>query len=170
MENKICSQCVMDTTDPDITFDEMGTCYFCQLAQVNLPLYRYTPSQEKQNLEKLAGSIKNARSGAYDSILGLSGGVDSSYVAYLAMDMGLKPLCVHFDNGWNSDIAVTNIRKIIDVTGFDLYTYVIDWPEFRDLQRAFFKASVVDIEMVTDHAIFASLFKITSREKTFLFF
>ena len=158
--HKICTKCIMDTSDPNIEFDGNGVCNHCRTAEEKLPNYHFTVEQEKVNLISLKEKIKHHQIGEYDSILGLSGGVDSSYVAYLAMKMGLNPLCVHFDNGWNSDTAVKNIKNIINVTGFDLYTYVIDWPEFRDLQRAFFKSGVIDIEMLTDHAIFASLFKI----------
>ena len=125
-------------------------------------LYKFSEEEEKLNLLKLKDDIikRKKKNSKYDSILGLSGGVDSSYVAYLAYKIGLNPLCVHFDNGWNSEIAVKNIKKIINKTKFDLTTYVIDWPEFRDLQRSFFKAGVIDIEMLSDHAIFASLFKL----------
>jgi len=150
----------MDFTDTNIKFDRKGVCNHCTDAEKKIHKYQMSKSDGEANLKRLFNKIKKSQTGEYDSILGLSGGVDSSYVAYLAKQMGLNPLCVHFDNGWNSDIAVKNIRNIINVTGFDLYTYVIDWPEFRDLQRAFFKAGVVDIEMLTDHAIFASLFKI----------
>jgi N-acetyl sugar amidotransferase len=150
----------MDETDPNINFDEQGVCNYCREAEIQLPKYKYTFEQEKENLEALVKQIKSRQKGEYDSILGLSGGVDSSYLAYLAWKHGLNPLCVHFDNGWNSETAVKNIRNIIDTTGFDLSTYVIDWPEFRDLQRAFVKAGVIDIEMLTDHAIFAALFRI----------
>jgi N-acetyl sugar amidotransferase len=94
----------------------------------------------------------------YDCLLGISGGVDSSYLAYMARKLKLRPLVVHFDNGWDSELAVSNIQKIIEHLGFDLATYVIDWEEFRDLQRSFLKASVIDIEMLTDHAIFSALF------------
>ena len=160
MTGQSCTLCVMDTSDPDIIFDAKGVCNYCRDANQKLPYYTFTEEKEKENIKELSTKIKSQRKGKYDSILGLSGGVDSSYVAYLAMEMELNPLCVHFDNGWNSNIAVKNIRKIIDITGFDLQTYVIDWPEFRDLQRAFFKAGVIDIEMLTDHAIFASLFRI----------
>lgn len=165
MNEQVCTCCLMDTTDPDISFDDLGVCNFCREAKRKLPKFHFTQDQEMLNLKKLTATIKGRQKGEYDSIIGLSGGVDSSYVAYLAMKMGLNPLCVHFDNGWNSDIAVKNIRKIIDITGFDLYTYVIDWPEFRDLQRSFFKAGVIDIEMLTDHAIFASLFKLNKKFK-----
>ena len=163
MNQILCSRCVLDSSVQGITFDESGVCNYCLDAETNIARYRFTREDEAANLREMAVSIKKRKNGTYDSILGLSGGVDSSYVAHLAMEMGLNPLCVHFDNGWNSDIAVKNIRKIIDVTGFDLYTYVIDWPEFRDLQRAFLKASVIDIEMLTDHAIFASLFKLRKK-------
>ena len=159
-ENIICNKCIMDTSDIDLTFDSNGVCNYCLEADTELPKYQFTVKEEKYNLDLLKNRLFAEKNGQYDSIIGLSGGVDSSYVAYLAWKMGLNPLCVHFDNGWNSEIAVQNIHKIIKTTGFDLETYVIDWPEFRDLQRSFFKASVIDIEMLTDQAIFASLFKI----------
>jgi N-acetyl sugar amidotransferase len=150
----------MDNSDPDLRLDSDFVCNWCRDFDKKYQKFQFTELQEKENLGYLASKLKRNRRGEYDSIIGLSGGVDSSYVAHLARVMGLNPLCVHFDNGWNSDIAVKNIRNIIDVSGFDLITYVIDWPEFRDLQRAFIKAGVIDIEMVTDHAIFASLFKL----------
>jgi len=150
----------MVSSDPDIVFDKNGVCNHCHEFNKNIIKYRYRENKEQKNLKTLGDRIKSRQKGEYDSIIGLSGGVDSSYVAYLAMKMGLNPLCVHFDNGWNSKIAVKNIKNIINVTGFDLSTYVIDWLEFRDLQRSFLKAGVIDIEMLTDHAITASLFKI----------
>ncbi len=155
----------MDRTDTEITFNEEGLCNHCLDAKKNLPLYTFTKEKESKNLDSLKEKILNQKRGKYDSILGLSGGVDSSYVALLAFRMNLNPLCVHFDNGWNSETAVENIYKIIDKTGFDLETYVINWPEFRDLQRSFFFAGVVDIEMLSDHAIFASMFKIRKKHK-----
>jgi len=163
MNQKFCKLCLMDDTDPDIKFNTKGVCNHCKDAELKTDNFQFSKSDSDANLKSLAIKIKHNQTGEYDSILGLSGGVDSSYVAYLAKKMGLNPLCVHFDNGWNSEIAVKNIKNIIDVTGFDLYTYVIDWPEFRDLQRAFMKAGVLDIEMLTDHAIFSSLFKIRKK-------
>ena len=153
----------MDETDIEIEFDEKGVCNHCIDAFKELHKYQFSDNEIENNLFNLSSRIKKEKKGKYDSILGLSGGVDSSYVAFLAMQMGLNPLCVHFDNGWNSDTAVKNIKNIINVTGFDLTTYVIDWPEFRDLQRAFLKAGVIDIEMLTDHAIFTSLFDIRKK-------
>jgi N-acetyl sugar amidotransferase len=114
-------------------------------------------------LHALVERIKGKASGEYDSIVGLSGGVDSSYVAYQAVKLGLKPLAVHFDNGWNSELAVKNIEELVNRLGLDLMTFVIDWEEFRDIQRSFFKAHVIDIELVTDHAIFAAMFQIAKK-------
>ncbi|RPF74966.1 MAG: N-acetyl sugar amidotransferase [Rickettsiales bacterium TMED289] len=157
----ICTKCVMDTTDPDISFNEEGVCNYCSLAEEVMSNYNFSEEEEKKNLAEMAELIqKNTGKSGYDSILGLSGGVDSSYVALLAKEMGLNPLCVHFDNGWNSEAAVANINKVIDHCGYELYTYVINWEEFRDLQRSFIKAGVIDLELLSDHAIFASLFKL----------
>lgn len=151
----------MDTSDSSLQFNEQGICSYCIEAQQKLPLFQFSPYQEQENLGDLARKIKgHTRQGNYDCILGLSGGVDSSYVALLAKRLGLNPLCVHFDNGWNSEAAVSNVKKIVEYCGFELYTYVINWREFRDLQRSFLKAGVIDLEMLSDHAIFASLFKI----------
>lgn len=159
----VCVRCVMDTTDPDITFDEHGICHHCRGHEekvASIPAQR--PDASEQLAEVVRG-IKARASGEYDCIVGLSGGVDSSYVAYQAVKLGLKPLAVHFDNGWNSELAVENIERIVKHLGLDLMTFVIDWDEFRDIQRSYFKADVIDIEMVTDHAIFASMFDIANK-------
>jgi N-acetyl sugar amidotransferase len=153
----------MDTTDPGITFDSDGVCSHCIQADRELPKYKATPAQEKGNLKSIAETIKRERTGNYDAIIGLSGGVDSSFVTHLAKEMDLNPLIVHFDNGWNSETSVSNIKKLIDKCGFHLETLVINWPEFRDLQRSFFKAGVVDIEILSDHAIMATLFKLRKK-------
>lgn len=155
----------MDTTDPDISFDEQGVCNYCREAERELPKYRYTPEQEEANIQKLGDEIKREAKGKYHAIVGLSGGVDSSYVTHLAKVMGLNPLIVHFDNGWNSEKSVSNIKKLVDKCGFDLETYVINWPEFKDLQRSFFKAGVVDIEILSDHAIMATMFRLREKYK-----
>lgn len=157
---QICTHCVIDTSDPDIKFDEKGVCNYCLEAEKELPKYRFNSEEEKQNLDRIANQIKREAKGKYQAIIGLSGGVDSSYVTHLAKQMGLNPLIVHFDNGWNSEKSVSNIKKIVDKCDFDLETYVISWPEFRDLQRSFFKAGVVDIEILSDHAIMATMFKL----------
>lgn len=160
-----CVRCVIDTSDPDIKFDSEGVCSYCREAERDLPKYFYTAEQEKENIDRIESRIKNEATGKYHAIIGLSGGVDSSYVTHLAKQMDLNPLIVHFDNGWNSEKSVSNIKKIVDKCGFDLETYVINWPEFRDLQRSFFKASVVDIEILSDHAIMATMFKLRRKHK-----
>ena len=161
-----CKRCVMDTTDSDILFDANGICNHCLEFDRRVSLYRLSEPDVSRRLDFLQETIKSAGSARqYDCIIGLSGGVDSSYTAYLAHELGLKTLAVHFDNGWNSEIAVANIKKIVEKCRFDLQTYVINWPEFRDLQRSFLKASVVDIEMITDHAIAAAMFNFASKYK-----
>ncbi|GCC52465.1 N-acetyl sugar amidotransferase [Chryseotalea sanaruensis] len=165
LEYQICKNCVLDTTDKDIVFDAEGVCNYCREVSNNIDKFIFSPEQEKENLTNLVAKIKQEQKGEYDSILGVSGGVDSSYLMHLAHSLGLNPLIVHFDNGWNSELAVSNIKKIIEKCGFHLETYVIDWPEFKDLQRSFFKAGVLDIELLTDQAIVATMFKIRRQHK-----
>lgn len=162
---KTCVSCLMDSTDPGISYNEVGECNYCVEAAAKIPQYRYTEQEVQKNIAKLLKHIKAKKRGKYDCLVGLSGGVDSSYVAHLASQWGLNPLVVHFDNGWNSELAVSNINNILNATGFDLQTYVIDWEEFKDLQRAFLKASVIDIEMLTDHAIKASMFSLARKNR-----
>lgn len=163
-KHQVCVSCVMDTTDPAITFDEAGECNHCRDAKVALAKVRLSDEESQARLNSLADTIrKNAKDRPYDAVVGMSGGVDSSYVAWLAHTMGLRVLAVHFDNGWNAEVAVANIRAVVEACGFDLETYVIDWPEFKDLQRAFIKAGVVDIEMLSDHAIMAAMFDLAKR-------
>src|SRR6188474_1363023 len=133
-QGSICVRCIMDTSDPDITFDQDGVCNHCRRAAQLLPTVRWTPERSARALEAEAERIRKAGEGRpYDSVIGLSGGVDSSYTAYLAHKLGLRPLAIHFDNGWNSELAVENIQRIVEACSFDLQTYVIDWREFRDL-------------------------------------
>ncbi len=161
-----CSISVMDTiADPNITFDEKGICnYYYEYKKAEGEKV-ITGEAARQKLEQLAATIQAAgKDKPYDCIMGLSGGVDSTYVAYIAKQLGLRPLAVHFDNGWNSELSVMNIENIVSRLGFDLYTYVINWEEFKDLQLAYLKASVVDIEAITDHAIFATLYRIAGEK------
>lgn len=154
----------MDTTDPTITFDDVGVCSHCRVAEPQLARVRLSADESERRLQDLADTIRaNSKGRAYDAVVGMSGGVDSSYVAWLAHKLNLRVLAVHFDNGWNAEIAVSNIRSVVETCGFDLETYVINWPEFKDLQRAFIKAGVVDIEMLTDHAIMAAMFDLAKR-------
>ncbi|MEJ0081058.1 MAG: N-acetyl sugar amidotransferase [Puia sp.] len=163
-----CTLTVMDNiADPDIRFDEKGVCnyyYEYQEAAINGVV---TGEAGKKKLEDLVHLIKTDGKGKrYDCLIGLSGGVDSTYVAWLAKQHGLRPLAVHLDNGWDSELAVKNVENIITRCGFDLFSLVIDWEEFRDIQLAYLYASVVDIEVVSDHAIFASMYKLAKEHKT----
>jgi N-acetyl sugar amidotransferase len=170
MKNQIykkCSRCILDTKDDSrITFDDNGICNHCYYYDVVSNKDILTGDEGLNKVDDTVKRIKNASKGkTYDCLLGLSGGVDSSYLAYLAKKLGLNPLCVHFDNGWNSELAVKNIEQIVNKLGFDLTTYVIDWEEFKDLQRSYIKAGVIDIEALTDHAIYASLMQIAFTQK-----
>jgi N-acetyl sugar amidotransferase len=161
-----CTRCIMDTSDPDISFDRDGVCNHCRRAEQVLATVRWTVEASRQALASVAERIRRGGVGLeYDSIIGLSGGVDSSYVAVLAHQLGLRPLAVHLDNGWDSELAVENIQRIVEAYSLDLVSVVIDWREFRDLQRAFLRASVVDIELLTDHAIFATMVQLARRHR-----
>jgi N-acetyl sugar amidotransferase len=150
--------------DPDISFDEKGISNYYYQFQRAFNESVLTGKEGEDKLAAIAHEIKEAgKDKPYDCIMGLSGGVDSTYVAYVAKKLGLRPLAVHFDNGWNSELAVKNIENIVSRLGFDLETYVINWEEFKDLQMAYLKASVVDIEAITDHAIFATLYRMAGQ-------
>jgi N-acetyl sugar amidotransferase len=162
-----CAVTVMDNiADPDITFDSKGVCnYYYDYHNI---ADEYLPSGKdgEEKLARLVATIKKEGKGkAYDCLIGLSGGVDSTYVAYLVKQLGLRPLAVHLDNGWDSELAVKNVENIITKLGFDLFTLVINWEEFKDIQLAYLHASVVDIEVVSDHAIFASMRKLARQHK-----
>lgn len=152
--------------DPDIVFDKNGICnYFYEFTK---KLKIRIPSRDKADLElkKIVNNIKkNGKGKQYDCIIGVSGGTDSTYTAWLVKHLGLRPLAVHLDNGWDSELAVKNVENILGRLGIDLYTEVLDWEMFRDLQLSFLKASTPDGEIPTDHAILAILYKIAARFK-----
>lgn len=161
-EIRVCSRCVMDSTVPDIQFDDLGVCNFCNhyfdvLVQ---DLYSNdTTGEEKLNslIKKIKEKGKNKQ---YDCLIGLSGGVDSSYVAYLIKKKyGLRALAIHLDNGWNTELSVSNVENIVKKLDIDLQTHVLDWKEFKDIQASFMKSSISNIEIPTDHAIWAVLIK-----------
>lgn len=161
-----CSITVMDNiADPDIRFDEHGVCnYYYDYQQASK--YVLTGEIADKELAKIVDTIKTrGRGKAYDCLIGVSGGVDSTYVAFLVKKLGLRPLAVHLDNGWNSELAVKNIENIIHKLKIDLVTLVVDWQEFKDIQLSYLKASVVDIEVVSDHAIFASMYKLARKHR-----
>jgi len=171
MENKvrsyqICTRCVMDTTDPDIVFDENGVCNHCTNAikLLKLPPYGLPPKEKEAALNQLIENVKTAGKGKkYDCVIGLSGGVDSSYVAYLVKQWGLKPLGIHVDNAWNSVEGTKNIENICKILDIDIYTNVLDWEEFKDLQLAFLKASTPDSEVPTDNIICETLYRTANK-------
>ncbi|MCB0733464.1 MAG: N-acetyl sugar amidotransferase [Flavobacteriales bacterium] len=163
---QICAQCVMDTVgNPEITFDDKGICNYCYEYQEKASIRLFDRDDERKTaMDQLIDRIKSSgESKPYDCLIGVSGGVDSTYTAYLVKQLGLRPLAVHFDNGWNSELAVSNIEKILDNLGIDLHTFVVDWEEFKDLQLSFLKASTPDGEIPTDHAILSTLYSTASK-------
>jgi N-acetyl sugar amidotransferase len=151
----------MDTTDPDIQFDSNGICNHCYRYEEKMRGRVFVDKSNQQKFSALIEKIKEeGKNKQYDCIIGVSGGVDSTYVAYLVKNKWkLRPLAIHLDNGWNSELAVSNIEKTLKALDIDLYTYVLDWEEFKDLQLSFLYASVPDLEVPTDHVIYALLNK-----------
>ena len=156
-----CSIGVLDNMcDPNINFDKNGVCnYYFEHTELLNSFNNNFPDKEKSLDQKITEIKSNKNNSKYDSIIGLSGGVDSSYLCLFAKQNGLNPLVIHFDNGWNSEIAQKNIELIVNKLDLDLYTHVVDWNEFKMLQRAYINSSVVDIEVLTDHAFMSLLFQ-----------
>ncbi len=156
----------MDTSDPDIVFDSEG-CNHCTRYFSRIAKEVHRGSQGETMLAQVVERIRAEGKGKeYDCVTGVSGGVDSTYVIYKLKELGLRPLAVHFDNGWNSELAVNNIKNALDKLGIDLHTYVVDWEEFKDLQMSFLRASVPNCEIPTDHAITATLLNTAKRVGT----
>ncbi|MBP2143473.1 N-acetyl sugar amidotransferase [Methanococcus voltae] len=156
----------MDTSDPDIVFDENGYCNHCTraLKVLSEPPVGLSKDEKQKALDNVVNAIKRDGKGKkYDCIIGVSGGVDSTYVAYLVKKLGLRPLAVHLDNGWNSELSVQNIENTLKILDIELYTYVMDWNEFKDIQKSFLKAGVPDLEIPTDHAINALLYQMADK-------
>ena len=163
--NQVCTQCVMDTTDSKITFDEKGVCDHCNTYFHDI-LPKWNPEGlDDKALYNLAEKIKKDGQGKdFDCIMGMSGGIDSSYLLYLAVEkLGLRPLVFHVDAGWNSQEAVHNIERMVDGLGLDLYTEVINWEEMKDLQLSFFKSGVSHIDTPQDHSFFATMYKFAAK-------
>lgn len=159
---QICTRCIFSTDDDAfISFDEHGVCNHCHLFDEEFAKRILPEEERRKKLNELITEIKQAGKGKkYDCIIGVSGGVDSTYVAYLVKEVfSLRPLAVHLDNGWNSELSVSNISSIIKTLDIDLFTHVINWQEFRDVQLAYLKASVIDLEATTDNAIMGILYK-----------
>lgn len=164
---EICNNCIMDTSDSVIQFDEAGNCEYCNNYYGNILPNWHTDATGEAELSKQIEQIKADGVGRdFDCLIGLSGGVDSSYLTYIAVEkFGLRPLLFHVDAGWNSQEAVNNIEKLVDGMGLDLYTEVVNWPEMRDLQLAFFKAGVPHLDTPQDHAFFAGLYNFAAKNK-----
>jgi N-acetyl sugar amidotransferase len=162
---QLCVTCVMDTTDPEIDFDKDGRCNHCRTAETLRGRTWFPDDEGRRRLEALVARIKNdGRGKRYDCIMGLSGGVDSSYLIYkMVTEHGLRPLAVHVDSGWNSEIAVHNIEQLVRRLNIDLCTEVIDWPTERDLQSAFLRSGVPNQDIPQDHANVRFVFQNAAR-------
>ncbi len=166
-QTKICTRCVMDTTDSKITFDNKGVCDHCNTFDTDI-ITKWNPEGiDTSTLDILVQKIKqDGKDHDFDCIMGMSGGIDSSYLLYVMKEkFGLRPLVFHVDAGWNSQIAVNNIEKLVDGLGLDLFTEVIDWEEMKDLQLSFFKSGVPHIDVPQDHAFFATMYNFASKHK-----
>jgi N-acetyl sugar amidotransferase len=165
MDSIICKRCVMDTSDSAIVFDEFGICDHClTFDREIMPIWNNGVGRDEE-LKLIADGIrKNGAGKDFDCILGMSGGIDSSYLLYLAKEkLGLRPLVFHVDAGWNSQIAVNNIERLVDGLNLDLFTEVINWRDMQSLQRSFFKAGVPHVDVPQDHAFFATMYKFASK-------
>jgi N-acetyl sugar amidotransferase len=162
---QMCMHCVMDTTDSKITFDENGRCEYCNNYYSNILPNWHTDERGEKEILAIADQIRQDGKGRdHDCLLGISGGVDSSYLAWLAKEkFGLRPLVFHVDTGWNSQQAVNNIERVVDSLGLDLHTEVIDWREMQDLQLAFFKALVPHLDVPQDHSFQAALYNFAAK-------
>lgn len=169
MEEKdyqVCTNCVMDTTDPEINFDENGVCNHCLKFENQLKKNWFPNEEGKKKLDTIINQIKNdGKNKKYDCVIGLSGGVDSSYLAYILKKLypELRILAVHIDGGWNSELAVHNIENIVKILDIDLYTGVVPWEEMQDLQLAFFKSGLANQDVPQDHAFFATLYHVANQ-------
>jgi len=167
MQYQICRTCIMDTSDPGIRFDASGKCDYCVNFEDNLRPHWQDDIADPSRVQALADAIKAERKGHdFDCIIGLSGGLDSSYTAYVAREiMGLRPLLFHVDAGWNTDQAVGNIEKLVNGLGLDLYTEVVDWEEMKDLQVAFLRSQIADQDIPQDAAFFSALYRFARKHR-----
>ena len=163
-EYQICTRCIMDTTDPAITFDDQGVCSLCHRDDEMRALSGYRPGVSEKELEKTLAVIReNSRDREYDCIVGVSGGVDSAYMLYKAIGFGLRVLAVHVDSCWNLELAENNIRKMCSALNVKLHTYSMDWPTMRELQRAYMFSGVANIDVVQDHLYCAAIYEMARK-------
>ncbi len=164
---QVCTNCVMDTSDPRITFDDKGVCDHCQGFYRDVLPNWHPDEMGREMFSRTVEKVKAAARGKpYDSIMGLSGGLDSSYLLHLVVnEFGLRPLVFHVDGGWNTDIAVNNIQMLVEKLGLELFTEVINWPEMRDFQLAYFKSGTPHLDIPQDHAFFATMYHFANKYK-----
>lgn len=164
---RICTRCIMDTSATYIRFDGNGHCDYCNNFDATIQPNWHTGLKGERQLTQISDAIREAGKGKdFDCIIGLSGGLDSSYVAYVAKEkMGLRPLLFHVDAGWNTDQAVGNIEKLVDGLGLDLYTDVVNWEAVKRMQVAFLRAGISDQDLVQDAAFFSGLYKFARKYK-----
>ena len=162
-DRQICTHCIMDASDPEIVFDDQGVCCHCHHYAYRAAHDLHLDDAGRKRLELFVKQVQDdGRGKDYDCLIGVSGGVDSSMVAYHVKRLGLRPLAVHLDNGWDAELAVCNVERLLKTLDIDLYTYVLDWEEFKDIHLSFLKASVANSEIPTDHAIIAILYKLAA--------
>jgi N-acetyl sugar amidotransferase len=163
---QVCTNCIVDTSDPSIKFDEQGVCDQCNDYKRNVES-KIDWAKKKVEFEKIVCKIKNdGKNHDFDCLLGISGGVDSSYMLHLAVkDFGIRPLVFHVDGGWNSELAVNNIQVMVDKLGLDLYTEVINWEEMKDFQLALFKSSTPYLDLAQDFAFVGGVYKFAEKYK-----
>ena len=161
----ICNNCVMDTTDSNIFFNQGGICDHCLTFETSIKPFWKPDAFNSESMLRLVKKISSSGKGKeFDCLMGMSGGIDSSYLLHkMVTEYGLRPLVFHVDAGWNSQLAVNNIQRVVDKLGLDLYTEVIDWKEMRDLQLAYFKSGVSHIDTPQDHAFFATMYKFAAK-------
>ncbi len=161
MEYKICTRCIMDNkTDPSLTFDENGVCNLCHEFDEYVSRFPQTEEEKKVVFDSLISQMKQDGKGKkYDCVLGISGGVDSAYLAYIAKKAGLRILAVHVDAGWDTDIAAENIRKLCSKLDIELHTIVVDWETMKELQRAYMFSGLIGLDVPQDHVFMAATFK-----------
>jgi N-acetyl sugar amidotransferase len=161
---QICTRCIYDETVPSITFDENGICNYCHMIDDLIEEYGTGKPEGQKKFEDIVQLIKKEGKGKkYDCVIGVSGGTDSSYMVHMALQMGLRPLAVHYDNTWNTAIATENIRKVLTKLNVDLYTHVVDNKEMDDIYRSFFLAGVPEIDASTDLALTEILYRAASK-------
>ena len=165
-ELEVCSRCLMDSSAADFTIDEKGQCNYCSDFLASKSTYKQVKKDGHEELHEIISRVKRKGKGKeYDCLVGISGGVDSSYLLTRVVALGLRPLVVHMDNGWNSEIAQNNIAKIIQILDVDYISHVIYWPEYRSLMQSFFDADVIDIELLYDNAMLAVNYQLARKYK-----